>query len=106
MVTVAPSDAWEYSTVETLFSTIGMRPSDRVYDPFMGSGTTLKVAQTAGLVSVGCDIDALQVLLGRYLVSPPSTMELDSLRQALDQGWHDDHVSHGGVAGIQSEREV
>jgi hypothetical protein len=46
-------------------------PKDRLYDPFVGSGTTLVEATVFGAASVGCDISAFNCLLshvktGRY----------------------------------------
>ncbi len=40
-------------------------PGDCVYDPFVGSGTTLVEANTFGAHSVGCDISAFNCLLSR-----------------------------------------
>ncbi|MXW98062.1 MAG: site-specific DNA-methyltransferase [Acidimicrobiaceae bacterium] len=40
-------------------------PSQRVFDPFSGSGTTLIQANELGVHSVGCDISAFNVLLTR-----------------------------------------
>jgi DNA methylase len=36
-------------------------PSDCVYDPFVGSGTTLVEANVFGAKSIGCNISALQL---------------------------------------------
>jgi hypothetical protein len=40
-------------------------PKDCVYDPFVGSGTTLVEANVFGATSVGCDISAFNCLLSR-----------------------------------------
>jgi hypothetical protein len=40
-------------------------PRDCVYDPFLGSGTTLVEANVFGAASVGCDISAFNCLLSR-----------------------------------------
>jgi len=41
------------------------RPGDCVYDPFVGSGTTLIEANAYGASAVGCDISAFNCLLSR-----------------------------------------
>ncbi len=41
------------------------RPGDCVYDPFVGSGTTLIEANVYGASAVGCDISAFNCLLSR-----------------------------------------
>jgi len=38
-------------------------PGERVYDPFMGRGTTLLEAALLGRVPVGCDINPLSAML-------------------------------------------
>ena len=41
------------------------RPGQRIYDPFVGSGTTLVEANVFGADAVGCDISAFNCLLSR-----------------------------------------
>lgn len=41
------------------------RPGDCIYDPFVGSGTTLVEANAFGAHSLGCDISAFNCLLSR-----------------------------------------
>jgi hypothetical protein len=55
-------------------------PGDCVYDPFMGSGTTLVEANLFGADAIGCDISAFNCLLSRAKTSSHS---LDSLELAL-----------------------
>jgi len=61
-------------------------PGMCVYDPFVGSGTTLVEANAFGADSVGCDISAFNCLLSRVKVTPYSlgTLEL-SLRSTLEE---------------------
>ena len=47
-------------------------PGDRVYDPFLGRGTTLLEAALLDRVPVGCDINPLSQLLCEPRLSPPS----------------------------------
>lgn len=55
-------------------------PGDRVYDPFMGRGTTLIESALLGRVPVGCDVNPLSVLLCGPRLSPP---ELEDIRARL-----------------------
>ena len=47
-------------------------PGDRVYDPFMGRGTTPLEAALMGRVPVGCDINPLSILLTKPRLNPPT----------------------------------
>src|SRR6266498_5916301 len=62
------------------------RPGQCVYDPFVGSGTTLVEANAFGAAGVGCDISAFNCLLTRVKTTAYSlgTLEL-GLRGALEQ---------------------
>jgi len=62
------------------------RPGQCVYDPFLGSGTTLCEANAFGLAAVGCDISAFNCLLARVKTTAFSlgTLEL-GLRGVLEQ---------------------
>ena len=55
-------------------------PGDCVYDPFMGSGTTLVEANVFGADAIGCDISAFNCLLSR---AKTSSYSLGSLELAL-----------------------
>ena len=65
------------------------RPGQCVYDPFVGSGTTLVEANAYGAASVGCDISAFNCLLARVKTTAYSlgTLEL-GLRGVLEQSRH------------------
>jgi hypothetical protein len=56
------------------------KPGDRVYDPFVGSGTTLVQANAFGAHGVGCDISAFNCLLAKVKTARYS---LGSLEMAL-----------------------
>jgi hypothetical protein len=60
-------------------------PGDCIYDPFVGSGTTLVEANAFGASSIGCDVSAFNCLLSRVKTAPYSlgTLEL-SLLSALE----------------------
>jgi len=58
------------------------QPGDRVYDPFMGRGTTPIEAALLGRVPVGCDANPLSLTLVRPRLRPPALQEIESrLRQ-------------------------
>jgi hypothetical protein len=60
-------------------------PGDCVYDPFVGSGTTLVEANAFGASSIGCDISAFNCLLARVKTRPYSLGALElSLRGTLE----------------------
>jgi hypothetical protein len=65
------------------------RPGDCVYDPFVGSGTTLVEANAFGAAAVGCDISAFNCLLSRVKTTEYSLGGLElSLRGVLEQTRH------------------
>jgi len=65
-------------------------PGDCIYDPFVGSGTTLVEANVFGAESIGCDISAFNCLLSRVKSSRYALGELElSLRGALEEARRD-----------------
>jgi DNA modification methylase len=61
-------------------------PQDCVYDPFVGSGTTLLEANVFGAASVGCDISAFNCLLSRIKSARYSLGALElGLKGALEE---------------------
>ena len=70
--------------VET-FLTRHFEPGDAIFDPFVGSGTTLVEANVFGVRSVGCDISAFNCLLSRVKTTKYSLGSLElALRVALE----------------------
>ena len=62
------------------------RPGDCVYDPFVGSGTTLVEGNAFDAAGVGCDISAFNCLLTRVKTTAYSLGSLElGLRGALEQ---------------------
>jgi hypothetical protein len=60
-------------------------PGSCIYDPFVGSGTTLVEANVFGADAVGCDISAFNCLLSRVKTARYSLGELElALRGALE----------------------
>ena len=60
---------------------------ERVYDPFMGRGTTLIEAALLGRVPVGCDVNPLSVVLTRPRFLPPTLAEIS--QRLLEINFHD-----------------
>lgn len=62
------------------------RPGNCVYDPFVGSGTTLVEANAFGASGVGCDISAFNCLLARVKTQQYALGSLElALRGSLEQ---------------------
>ena len=60
-------------------------PGDCIYDPFVGSGTTLVEANAFGATAIGCDISAFNCLLSRVKSSRYALGELElALRGTLE----------------------
>ncbi len=57
-------------------------PGDRIYDPFMGRGTTLLEAALLGRIPLGCDVNPLSIVLTRPRLTPPF---LEEIAQRLGQ---------------------
>lgn len=53
------------------------KPGDRVYDPFMGRGTTLVEAALLDRIPFGCDINPLSRLLCAPRLTPPTLDEVE-----------------------------
>ena len=60
------------------------QPGDRVYDPFMGRGTTLLEAALLGRVPMGNDLNPLSVLLIRPRLRPPTLDQIAARLQEID----------------------
>src|SRR5439155_25153739 len=52
-------------------------PGERVYDPFMGRGTTLVEAALLGRVPLGCDANPLSVVVTRPRLRPPPLSQIE-----------------------------
>jgi hypothetical protein len=62
------------------------RPGDCVYDPFVGSGTTLVEANAFGAHAIGCDISAFNCLLAQVKTTVYSLAALElTLKGSLEQ---------------------
>jgi len=59
-------------------------PGDRVYDPFMGRGTTLVEAALLGRVACGCDVNPLSRVLCEPRLDPPSLPEVAAALAEVD----------------------
>jgi hypothetical protein len=66
-------------------------PGDRVYDPFMGRGTTLLEAALLGRISVGCDVSPLARVLVGPRMKPPTLSEVGATLEGIDFRDHDEY---------------
>jgi hypothetical protein len=60
------------------------RPRDRVYDPFMGRGTTVLEAALAGRRPVGCDVNPLSTILAGPRLDPPTVEDVAERLREID----------------------
>ena len=80
-------------------------PGDRVYDPFMGSGTTLIESALMGRFPVGCDVNPLSDLLTRPRFSPPDLDSVESRLKAID-GRLVDSPSGGSLEAVEPPEDL
>src|ERR1041385_4831413 len=66
-------------------------PGDRVYDPFMGRGTTLIEAALLGRVPVACDVNPLSVVLTAPRLNLPSLQQIEERLAQIDFAADDEH---------------
>lgn len=60
------------------------RPGDRVYDPFMGRGTTALESALLGRVPAGCDVNPLSTILVAPRLRPPSVADVQARLAGVD----------------------
>jgi SAM-dependent methyltransferase len=60
------------------------RPGDRVYDPFMGRGTTLLEAALHGRQVAGCDVNPLSRILREPRLEPPDQRDVEARLAGID----------------------
>lgn len=65
-------------------------PGDRVYDPFMGRGTTLLEAALLGRIPLGCDINPLSVFLTRPRLNPATVAQVAERLAKIDLADYDE----------------
>ncbi len=86
-------------------------PKDCIYDPFVGSGTTLVESNVFGAASLGCDISAFNCLLSRVKTASYSLGALElGLKGALEEARRSPDVggdeSTGWLRDWYSERAL
>lgn len=68
------------------------RPGDAVFDPFVGSGTTLVEASAFGAAGIGCDISAFNCLLAGVKTADYSVGALEmALRATYEESRQNEH---------------
>jgi DNA methylase len=65
-------------------------PGDRVYDPFMGRGTTPIEAALLGRMPVGCDVNPLSLAFTRPRLRPPELREVEARLREIPLNDHDE----------------
>ena len=60
------------------------KPGDLVYDPFVGSGTTLLAASVMGRRSVGTDINHIAILIAKFKLLKLTKTDFYSLERYID----------------------
>ena len=60
------------------------RPGERVYDPFLGRGTTLVESALLGRTVAGCDVNPLSQVLVRPRLAPPTVAEVQRRLGEID----------------------
>ena len=74
-------------------------PGQCVYDPFVGSGTTLVEANVFGADAIGCDISAFNCLLSRVKTTPYTLGALEmSLKAAVEEARQAGPTPPGGAS--------
>ena len=63
-------------------------PGERVYDPFMGRGTTVLEAALLGRKSTGCDVSPLSSVLVGQRLDPPDIQDVRERLRTLNLGEH------------------
>jgi len=66
-------------------------PGDRIYDPFMGRGTTPLEAALLGRVPMGCDINPLSGMLLAPRLAPPTLRQVQEALAEVDFADADEH---------------
>jgi len=79
------SDSWPVTSVERFLDAVSAGPTDAIYDPFVGCGTTPVVCAQKGMRTVSCDVSSLAVATTRIKLAPPSEERLDGLERIIDR---------------------
>lgn len=62
--------SYSHVLVESLLDDWGLNGGSRIYDPFVGAGTTLVTAKSRGISAVGADISPLSVFVANAKTAP------------------------------------
>jgi hypothetical protein len=82
--------------IRALLNMLGVKPGERICEPYLGSGTTALEASLLGIDCVGVDLSPLCALLTR--VKTQSWEDVDAIRAAVaklmkDPSLHPDHLT-------------
>lgn len=73
--------SYSHSLVEKLVKAWNLGPDDRIFDPFVGAGTTLVVAKDHGIPAIGLDVFPLSVLVSKVKIANYNPDELEAAWQ-------------------------
>ena len=73
--------------VEAILDEWDLPAGDSILDPFVGAGTTLRVAMERGYSALGTDLSPLAVLVSRVKITPYEAAQLRAALSSLKQRW-------------------
>lgn len=71
--------------VQLLLKELDVKSGEKVYDPFMGSGTTLLTCKEEGIRSYGADISPLMTWITKLKVEDWNTTKLNKILKTMDK---------------------
>ena len=81
--------SYSHVLVESLLDDWGLNAGARIYDPFVGAGTTLLAAKARGISAIGADISPLSVFVTNAKVAPYQVEKLSltwgKIQRAIDR---------------------
>ncbi|WP_405107098.1 N-6 DNA methylase [Paenibacillus sp. FSL K6-1217] len=83
--------------VKILLNEFNANSSSLVYDPFLGSGTTLLTCRSVGINSLGSDVSPLMTWLAQLKVTKWDTNKLLSMIELIENAEITDHESYGDL---------
>jgi len=90
--------------VEALLEKWGLAEGSWLLDPFVGAGTTLRVAQELGHAAVGTDLSPLSVLVSNVKVRPYGRADIVAALYVLQQDWQQRRKLAAAAPWVTSER--
>jgi hypothetical protein len=79
------------------------KPGDTVFDPFMGSGTTLVEASAMGRRAAGTDVSSLGVFLAKAKTSKPTQTDISAVNDWIEKFVHNCNLKSSTCEPIGDE---